>query len=145
MKKPTLEELPEAVVALYGKIEALETVLKQNSYSSGYNVKFKNDLTGGKCSSSFNKSDLAQFFYILMDENILFFDRESEQNNRSKMQQFIQDNFTYAGDSGSQVGIHTISKQFSESKGFTYGAKQLKFLNKLIKILKRRKGIVACR
>ena len=86
---------------------------------------------------------MAQLFYILMDENILFLDGINETCNRAKMQKFIQENFTYKGDSGFQVNIDTISKQFSESKGFTYKEKQLRFLDKIIlQFEKRREKLV---
>ena len=74
-----------------------------------------------------------------MDEGILFFDDINEKENRSKMQKFIEDNFTYSGDFGNQVSIGTISKQFSEAKGFTYGDSHLKFLDKIIRVLQKRR------
>jgi len=137
MKKFTLEELPDAVAMLYGKIECIELLLKEKGHrykdwSQNYSLK-------EKCSSHYNKSDLAQLFYILTDEKILFFDDNNEKHNRSRMQQFIEGNFTYIGDAGLQVSIDTISKQFSESKGFTYSEKQLKFLDKIIWLFQKRR------
>ncbi len=143
MKKLAFEEIPDMVVSLCEKMECIETLLKEKSHI--HNDRFQNHLTKEKCCSSFNKSDLAQLFYILMDENILFFDDKREKYNRSKMQQFIEGNFTYTGDSGFQTKIGTISKQFSESKGYTYGEKQLKFLDKIISIFQKRREIVAHR
>jgi hypothetical protein len=96
-----------------------------------------------KCASHYNKNELAQLFYILMDEAVLFFDDKNEKQNRSKMQKFIEDNFTYFGDLGNQVSIGTISKQFSEAKGFTYGDKQLRFLDKIIEVLQKRREKIA--
>lgn len=145
MKKLTFEEIPDVVVNLGEKIELIEMLLKEKDYVHKLNDRCHNHLTKERCCSSFNKSDLAQFFYILMDENILFFDDTRERYNRSKMQQFIEENFTYSGDTGLQTKISTISKQFSESKGFTYGEKQLKFLDKIISIFQRRREIVAAR
>ncbi|MDI1305239.1 MAG: hypothetical protein PSX42_10405 [bacterium] len=145
MKKLTIEELPDAVETLYGKMECIEILLKEKNRAYKHNNRSKKYLVGEKCSSSFSKSDLAQFFYILMDESILFFDDKREMLNRYKMQQFIEGNFTYTGDAGLQVSIDTISKQFSESKGFTYREKQLKFLDKIIGILQKRKEIVSAR
>jgi hypothetical protein len=78
-----------------------------------------------------------------MDEAVLFFDDKNEKQNRSKMQKFIEDNFTYFGDLGNQVSIGTISKQFSEAKGFTYGDKQLRFLDKIIEVLQKRREKIA--
>ncbi|OYX81562.1 MAG: hypothetical protein B7Y83_17090 [Flavobacteriales bacterium 32-34-25] len=145
MKKLTYDEIPDAVVNLGEKIEWIELLLKENFYIHKLNDRSQNHLVKEKCSSSFNKSDLAQFFYILMDENILFFDDKREKYNRSKMQQFIEENFTYSGDAGLQTKIDTISKQFSESKGFTYGEKQLRFLDKIIWMFQRRREKVAAR
>jgi hypothetical protein len=145
MKKFTAEELPDAVETLYGKVQFIERLLKKKNRVYKHNKRSKNYLVGEKCGSNFNKSDLAQFFYILMDESILFFDHKNEKRNRSKMQQFVEGNFTYTGDLGLQVGIDTISRQFSESKGFTYREKQLNFLDKIIEILQKRRGIVAAR
>ena len=139
MKKLTIEELPEVVETLFGKIECIEIILKEKNLLFKKKDRVKNFLKLEKCSSNFNKRDLAQFFYILMDEEILFFDAKGENLNRSKMQHFIQTNFTYVGDSKMQVNIESISKQFSESKGFTYRDKQLRFLDKIISIFQQRK------
>jgi hypothetical protein len=139
MKKLTIEELPKVVEMLFEKVECIELLLKNNNLLFKKNHCTKNCLKLEKCSSNFNKSDLAQFFYILMDEEILFFDAKGENSNRSKMQYFIQTNFTYVGDSKTQVNIENISKQFSESKGFTYRDKQLRFLDKIIFIFQERK------
>lgn len=145
MKKLTYDEIPDAVMNLGEKIEWIELLLKEYFYIHKLNDRSQNYLVKEKCSSRFNKSDLAQFFYILMDENILFFDDKREKYNRSKMQQFIEENFTYSGDAGLQTKIDTISKQFSESKGFTYGEKQLRFLDKIIWMFQRRREKVAAR
>ena len=139
MKKLTIEELPEVVETLFGKIECIEIILKEKNLLFKKKDRVKNFLKLEKCSSNFNKSDLAQLFYILMDEEILFFEAKHKNSNRSKMQQFIQTNFTYVGDSNMQVNIESISKQFSESKGFTYRDRQLRFLDKIISIFQKRK------
>lgn len=88
---------------------------------------------------------MAQFFYILMEEKILFFDNLNQKSNRSKMQWFIEKNFTYCGDAGRQTRIMTISKQFSESKGYTYREKQLRFLDEMINKLETRRAKLASR
>ena len=139
MKKLTIEEHPDKVATLCEKMQCIEILLKGKNRLFGKNDRVKNSLILEKCSSNFNKRDLAQFFYILMEEEILFFDAKGENSNRSKMQHFIQTNFTYSGDSKMQVNIETISKQFSESKGFTYRDKQLRFLDKIIYIFQERK------
>lgn len=144
MKKLTIQEIPDVVVSLGEKIENIELLLQKKKYDHKINNGSQKRFNKEKCCSSFNKSDLAQFFYILMDENILFFDKR-ERYNRSKMQLFIEENFTYSGDEGIQTKIGTISKQFSESKGFTYGEKQLKFLDYIISIFQQRRDILVRR
>jgi hypothetical protein len=145
MKHFTFEQLPDAVSQLYEKMEHIEIFFKKVDSTSKNNDFSQNFSFQSKCSSHYNKSDLAQLFYILMDENILFFDVKSEKYNRSKMQQFVEGNFTYTGDAGFQVSIDTISKQFSESKGFTYSEKQLKFLDKIIWLFQKRREKLAGR
>ncbi|MFH6997348.1 hypothetical protein ACHRVZ_05400 [Flavobacterium sp. FlaQc-57] len=139
MKKLTFEELPDAVEKLYEKMKEIERFFEYNKT----NLKKKNlplyNLTKEKCSTYLSKGDLAQLFYILMDEKIFFFDDHNQKSNRSKVQLFVEENFTYKGDSGNQTTIDTISKQFSESKGFTYKDKQIKFLESIINTLEKRK------
>jgi hypothetical protein len=144
MKKFTFEELPDAVAKLHRKMEYLEGLLKEKDCKVKNFDETRKKLEREKCSSSYNKSDLAQLFYILMDENILFFDGNSVKRNRGKIQLFIEENFTYAGDSGLQTNIDTISKQFSESKGFTYKNKQIRFLENIISTLEKRREKLIC-
>lgn len=92
-----------------------------------------------KCKSSYNKIDFAQLFYVLMDEGLLFFDATNEKSNRSKFQFFLENNFTYAGDEGRQSRIKSISRQFSECKGYTYKEKQIAFLEDFIRTMQDRK------
>lgn len=92
-----------------------------------------------KCKSCYNKIDFAQLFYVLMDEGLLFFDNADQKSNRSKFQFFLENNFTYAGDEGGQLKIKSISRQFSECKGYTYKVKQIKFLNEFIAVMQERK------
>lgn len=144
MKKFAFEELPDAVSKLYGRIQEIERFLEKNKPNLSKRNSSLNALAQEKCSSNFNKSDLAQLFYILMDEKILFFDDRNQKRNRSKIQLFIENNFTYIGDSGLQTNIDTISKQFSESKGFTYKDKQIRFLENIIVILEKRREKLIC-
>jgi len=92
-----------------------------------------------KCKSCYNKIDFAQLFYVLMDEGLLFFDTADQKSNRSKFQFFLENNFTYAGDEGGQSKIKSISRQFSECKGYTYKVKQIKFLDEFIAVMQERK------
>jgi hypothetical protein len=139
MKKFTFEELPDAVAKMYEKIQEIERLLEKNKTKLSKRNSSLNAVAKEKCSSNFNKSDLAQLFYILMDEKILFFDNRNQKCNRSKIQLFVQENFTYKGDSGLQTTVETISKQFSESKGFTYKDKQIKFIESMINTLEKRR------
>jgi hypothetical protein len=144
MEKFTFEEFPDAVSKLYGRIQEIERFLEKNKPNLSKRNPSFNALAKEKCSSNFNKSDLAQLFYILMDEKILFFDDRNQKCNRSKIQFFIENNFTYIGDSGFQTNIDTISKQFSESKGFTYKEKQIRFLDNIIDLLEKRREKLIC-
>lgn len=92
-----------------------------------------------KCKSCYNKIDFAQLFYVLMDEGLLFFDTGDQKSNRSKFQFFLENNFTYAGDEGGQSKIKSISRQFSECKGYTYKEKQITFLEDFIRTMQDRK------
>ena len=145
MKKFALKELPDVVAALYGKMEYFETLLKTRVSKHRFSEGAKKYFVRDKCGSQYNKIDLAQLFYILMDENILFFNDKNEKQNRGKMQEFVEENFTYFGVAGRQVAIDTISKQFSESKGFTYREKQLKFLDEIIRTFQKRREKIVVR
>ena len=128
-----------------GEIEAFVIDLIHNlSYIDFSKIEIKNIPDSSnikiKCASSLGKFELASLFYILMDEKILFFDDVNETNNRAIMQRFIEDNFTYKGDSKSQTNISNINKQFTEAKGFTYNKKQVEFINKFIGLLEKRKN-----
>ncbi|CAA9200706.1 hypothetical protein [Flavobacterium collinsii] len=98
-----------------------------------------------KCKSCYNKIDFAQLFYVLMDEGLLFFDAADEKSNRSKFQFFLENNFTYAGNDGGQSKIKSISRQFSECKGYTYKEKQITFLEDLIRTMQDRKRRIESR
>lgn len=92
-----------------------------------------------KCRSSYSKIELANLFYILMDEGILYFDSNDAKNNRANFQKFISENFTYNDNEGGQKKIMTISRQFSECKGYTYKLKQIKFLDEFIAVMQERR------
>ncbi|NGY37265.1 hypothetical protein FQU23_007020 [Flavobacterium sp. XN-5] len=143
MKKVTVNQLSVSVRVLSTRIEQFESLLGLRLFNNINRDAVIMKVTKCKCASHYNKNELAQLFYILMDETILFFDDKDEKQNRSKMQKFIENNFTYFGDLGKQVNIGTISKQFSEAKGFTYGDKQLKFLDKIIEVLQKRRAKIA--
>lgn len=140
MEQTAIEKLPREVSRLRKKLEYIESVL-----SSTLPKSLKKNLSNQKCHASYNKSDLAQLFYILMDESILFFDANDERANRSKMQEFIKTHFTFSGDAGLQTPILEISKQFSEAKGYTYRDRQLLFLDKLLEVLQQRRERIASR
>lgn len=138
-----VEQLQKEVILLRSKMEYFEKLVDFNLLNLSLDSGNLPSHVKGKCHSNYNKSDLAQLFYVLMDEKILFFDRQNNNNNRAMMQQFMIDSFTYIGDAGIQVPIRTISKQFSEAKGFTYKAKHLKFLDKILEVFKERRERIA--
>ena len=138
-----MEQLQNEVATLHRKMKYFEGLLDVNLLSLDLDPRGLQTSVKGKCHSNYNKSDLAQLFFIMMEEEILFFDRQNTSNNRCLLQRFIINNFTYQGYEGSQMPIRTVSKQFSESKGFTYRAKHLKFLDKILKVLKERRERIA--
>lgn len=92
-----------------------------------------------KCRSSYSKIELANLFYVLMDEGILYFDSNDAKKNRGDFQKFISENFTYNDNEDGQKIISTISRQFSECKGYTYKVKQIKFLDEFIELMQERR------
>jgi len=139
MEQITIDKLPREVRRLRKKLEYIESVLSSSDLIAG----FKKAPVMSKCHSQYNKSELAQLFYILMDERILFFDGHDDRTNRAKMQDFLKNHFTFCGDAGIQTPILEISKQFSEAKGFTYREKHLAFLDNLIETLYQRRARIA--
>lgn len=117
------------------RLKSLEELLRVKSNKAGLDL-----INNQKCGSTYSKTDLASLFYFLMDEEILFFNKEDSKMNRSRFQEFIIENFTYSmGSEGHQLKITSISKQFSESKGFCYREKQIKFLEEFITRIQNRK------
>ena len=51
----------------------------------------------------------------------------------------MSENFTYNDNEGNQKIISTISRQFSECKGYTYKVKQIRFLDEFISVMQERK------
>lgn len=138
MKKAKIVESIASYLNLDIRLKLVEDVLDANAPDSHHSMRGSIRLKE-KCRSSYSKIELAQLFYILMDEGLLFFESTDKKDNRSKFQLFLVNNFTYAGDQGIQVGMKSISKQFSESKGYTYKEKQIKFLEDFITRLQDRK------
>ena len=139
MEQITIEKLPREVGRLRKKLEYIESVISSSNLIAG----FKKAPVMSKCHSQYNKSDLAQLFFILMDERILFFDGYDDRTNRAKMQDFLKNHFTFCGDAGLQTPVVEISKQFSEAKGFTYREKHIAFLDNLIETLYQRRERIA--
>lgn len=92
-----------------------------------------------KCGSSLNKGELVHLFHTLMDEGLLFFHPADPKSNRTRFQNFIQENFTYLGEGGAQHGVKGVSRHFSECMGFSYRDKQIRHLEKIIEIFTSRK------
>lgn len=128
--KQTDQTVPELVGILIGKVKSLEKAIKGRGTFSSRKL---------CCGSSLKKCELSYFFYFLMDEGILFFDEYDEVRNRSKMQMFLEKNFSYRGDGGQQTQLKSVSREFSEAKGYTYREKQLRLLERIIKKLEYRK------
>lgn len=138
MKKAKIIESIGSYLNLENRLKLVEDFLNANAQDS-YQSVLRSIKSKEKCRSSYSKIELAQLFYILMDEGLLFFEGADEKENRRKFQVFVVNNFTYSGYQGTQMGMKSISKQFSESKGFTYKEKQIKFLADFITRMQERK------
>lgn len=126
----TQEEIPLLLTSLCKKVKSLKKTIKRKSTAVDKKL---------YCSSSLKKCELVYIFYLLMDDGILFFDLEDPVKNRSMFQHFLQTNFTYKGDAGIQSPLRSVSREFSEAKGYTYRDKQLRLLSRLIRRLEQRK------
>lgn len=132
MTKAKTSEILDNFFKLDKRVKKIENLLLLNDFQN-------NQSSSERCKSSYSKSELAILFYILMDEGILFFDPSDVKKNRTSIQEFLSENFTYRDNEGVQKKITRISRQFSECKGYTYKEKQMKFLDQLIGILMERK------
>ncbi|MGO4773505.1 hypothetical protein ACEN2I_17750 [Flavobacterium sp. W22_SRS_FK3] len=135
MKRGKQIEFFTVILKFDERLRLLENLVSETDMDN----KVKSGFSKEKCKSCYSKINFAQLFYILMDEGLLFFDNADEKNNRSKFQLFLENNFTYAGDDGGQSKIKSISRQFSECKGYVYKVKQIKFLNEFIAVIQERK------
>lgn len=80
-----------------------------------------------KCLINYSKIDMAQLFYLLLDEKIFHFS-ENERENKVKIQKFIEQNFLYKGKQDEISEIRAINKEFSKV-GYNGEEIQLKFLS----------------
>lgn len=135
MKSGKLIKYLNVILKFDERLRLVENLISVSDRENKMQFIFSNE----KCKSCYNKIDFAQLFYILMDEGLLFFDTADQKSNRSKFQFFLENNFTYAGDEGGQSKIKSISRQFSECKGYTYKVKQIKFLDEFIEVMQERK------
>lgn len=135
MKRGKQIEFFNVILKFDERLRLLENLVSETDMDN----KVQSGFSKEKCKSCYSKINFAQLFYILMDEGFLFFDNADEKNNRSKFQLFLENNFTYAGDDGGQSEIKSISRQFSECKGYVYKVKQIKFLNDFIAVMQERK------
>ena len=135
MKRGKQIEFFNVILKFDERLRLLENLVSETDMDN----KVQSGFSKEKCKSCYSKINFAQLFYILMDEGLLFFDNADEKNNRSKFQLFLENSFTYAGDDGGQSKIKSISRQFSECKGYVYKVKQIKFLNEFIAVMQDRK------
>ena len=68
-----------------------------------------------KCNINVSKIELARFFKFLMIEKYLYFDLHNDSKNKIMLEHFIENNFTYKMQDGSQGEIKTLKREFSES------------------------------
>lgn len=139
MKKAKIHEIIDSFFKLDMRLRQLEnlSILKECRSNEG-NI-FSDSSSYKKCKSSYSKIEIANLFYILMDEGILYFDLNDPKKNRINFQEFIGKNFTYKDNDGCQKIINRMSRQFSECKGYTYKVKQIKFLDDFIAVMQERK------
>ena len=136
MKRAKTYEIMDSFFKLDSRLKNIENLVLVNE-SENANSKVLS--CPDKCRSSYSKIELANLFYILMDEGILYFDSNDAKNNRASFQKFISENFTYNDNEDGQKIISTISRQFSECKGYTYKIKQIKFLDDFIAVMQERR------
>ncbi|WET03934.1 hypothetical protein P0R33_06245 [Flavobacterium sp. YJ01] len=140
MKKTKILDCIDKLLKHESRLFLLERILKENTNNDTFSKISASISNSGKCKSSFTKIEFANLFYILMDEGFLFFEILDKKNNRIGFQKFLENNFTYSGKNDKQCEIKNISKEFAESKGYTYREKQIEFLNLLIFRLQERKS-----
>jgi len=136
MKKVKTYDIIDNFLKLDTRLKNIESLVKKNGFEDIQNQALS---CSNKCGSSYNKIELANLFYILMDEGILYFDSNDAKKNRTNFQEFMSENFTYNDNEGNQKIISTISRQFSECKGYTYKVKQIKFLDEFIALMQERR------
>lgn len=136
MKRAKTYEIIDSFFKLESRLKNIENLVLVNEAENTYSKVLSSP---DKCRSSYSKIELANLFYILMDEGILYFDSNDAKNNRANFQKFISENFTYNDNDGGQKVISTISRQFSECKGYTYKIKQIKFLDDFIAVMQERR------
>jgi hypothetical protein len=90
-----------------------------------------------KCHVNLSKIDVANLFHLLLDEKIIFFDR-NERQNKVLMQQFIESHFTYKDDDGLQKNISNFNKQIS-MVGYSNSPSHKAFIDSLLLKLEDRK------
>lgn len=140
MKKTKILDCLNKLLKHESRLIVLERILKENSRDDIYSKIFTSVSNPCRCKSSLSKIEFANLFYILMDEGFLFFEILDKKNNRIEFQKFLENNFTYSGKNDKQCEIKNISKEFAESKGYTYREKQIEFLNLMIFRLQERKS-----
>lgn len=140
MKKTKILDCLDKLLRHESRLITLERILKESLKEDIYNKISASASNPSRCKSTFSKIEFANLFYILMDEGFLFFEILDKKNNRIEFQKFLENNFTYSGKNEKQCEIKNISKEFAESKGYTYREKQIEFLNLLIFRLQERKS-----
>lgn len=139
MKTAKTYEIIDSFFKLDMRLKKIENLLTPNEDGNNQGSDLSYSLPSKKCRSSYSKIELANLFYILMEEGILYFDSNDAKKNRISFQEFISKNFTYKDNEGCQKRICRMSRQFSECKGYTYRIQQIKFLDEFIAVMQERK------
>lgn len=70
-----------------------------------------NDNSHQKCFTNLSKTDVANLFYFLANENIIFINKDIRKNEIA-VKKFVEQNFTYKDESGRNMTINRINKEF---------------------------------
>ena len=87
-----------------------------DEYIKNYNIELFQEFSNQeklKCLINYNKTEMANLFYLLLEEKIFHFS-ENNRTNKVLFQKFIEQNFNYRGKENTMPEIKGINKEFSK-------------------------------